>query len=309
MRFNGHIMSLQQRTVFIFKRKKDNKACHSFFFFTFTQNISQMKDTSELISEILFCTGSEGNILPLSMFVYIDPTKENISKHPQHISIIDNHILDDDLEDRCYSIATNRRIPQFLIHDHNRQRQRTEIKKVIKTYLDYGFPEEEIINIIRECHTDEHIHIDRHLHIRLVDHDNFEIKLRPLEKTLYLFFIFHTEGVLINDLYKHKDELRKIYNKLTGRESKKDIEQSIQNLLNPQKNSIHEKLSNIKSAFRDNIPDTMIDDYTPSGRRGEVRVISVNREYITVDPEVKDKLHFCDFEKSQINVIQPETNL
>lgn len=92
--------------------------------------------------------------------------------------------------------------------------------------------------------------------IMLVDYEK-EIKMTPLQKTLYLFYLRHPEGVEFKMLSAYYDELLAIYKVLSNRENLQKQEESIRRLVDVTDNAINEKCSRIKEAFL-KVADDMI---------------------------------------------------
>ena len=102
----------------------------------------------------------------------------------------------------------------------------------------------------------------------------------PIDKLVYIFFLRHPEGVALKDLADHKEELIDIYTRIQGRQLTQNQLASIGRLCNPLDNSINEKLSRIKQAFRAVAHDSVANCYIVQGERGEKRSITLSDEYI-----------------------------
>ena len=89
----------------------------------------------------------------------------------------------------------------------------------------------------------------------LINLDNYKVKLTPLERTLYHFFIRHDEGVKQIHLGDHKEELKSIYLQFSGQANLANITNSINMLVDVQENSFQEKLSKIRRKFQDVLGD------------------------------------------------------
>lgn len=89
----------------------------------------------------------------------------------------------------------------------------------------------------------------------LIDLDNYKVKLTPLERTLYHFFIRHQEGVKQIHLADYKEELKSLYLEFSGQANLANITNSINMLIDVQENSFQEKLSKIRRKFQDVLGD------------------------------------------------------
>jgi hypothetical protein len=107
----------------------------------------------------------------------------------------------------------------------------------------------------------------------LADYGNLEIKLTPLEKTLYLFFLRHPEGVMLKHLVDHRDELRTIYGQLSNTGILAEINTRIMTLADARTNSASEKLSKIKQKFIEAVGENIASQYYVQGEDGSPKSI------------------------------------
>jgi len=119
--------------------------------------------------------------------------------------------------------------------------------------------------------------ITRDKRIFLPEYANMEIPLTPLEKTLFLFFLNHPEGVLLTDLCDHREELYAIYASLATNGGRVQLKRSIDGMTNALSNSASEKMSKIKRAFETNAGKTLARHYYIQGEMGEKRGIPLDR--------------------------------
>lgn len=112
------------------------------------------------------------------------------------------------------------------------------------------------------------------------DFGNMELNFGPLEKTVYLFFLKHIEGVKIPDVYDYKSEIMKIYNSLYTGSSVESARKSAEALCNPLDNSLSEKISRIKKKMITVLGTEIADLFYIQGANGEPKRIAVDRKYI-----------------------------
>jgi len=98
---------------------------------------------------------------------------------------------------------------------------------------------------------------------------NIEIKLRPLEKTLYFLFIRYIEGLYLTDLVDHKQELYDIYKEISHTGTSDEMRERINDLVNVLSNSASEKISRIKRVFEEAIGPDLAKHYYIQGGNGE----------------------------------------
>ena len=140
-------------------------------------------------------------------------------------------------------------------------------------------------NIIKQLQqqtepTISRLKVDEDFRLFLPDYNNLEIKLTPLPKTVYLFFLRHPEGVIFKHLIDHKHELLYIYKLISNRESENEMIKSIEELIDPTKNSINEKCSRIKEAFIKHFEDDIARHYYITGGRGKEKSIALDSSLI-----------------------------
>ena len=122
--------------------------------------------------------------------------------------------------------------------------------------------------------------IDNENKIFLPDFGNIEIKLRPLEKTLYFFYLNHPEGVGLSFLRGKREEMYEIYTKLSGIGNLEEMKSRINDMVDVTKSSAFEKISKIKAAFVKAIGEELAKNYYIQGGNGEVKKVLLDRELL-----------------------------
>jgi hypothetical protein len=122
--------------------------------------------------------------------------------------------------------------------------------------------------------------ITKHGKVFLPDYGNIEIKLTPLEKTLYLFFLNHPEGMMLHDLVDHRNELINIYSKISTSGLLTEIRNRIGGLVNTYSNSASEKISRIKSGFVRSVGNDLAKHYYIQGEQNAIKRIFLNRDLV-----------------------------
>jgi hypothetical protein len=130
------------------------------------------------------------------------------------------------------------------------------------------------------------IYIDKSYRIFLPDYNNMEIEMTPLPKTLFFFMLKYPNGVMLKELYKHKQELLYIYGRISNRTDLKQMQNSINDMTNATSNSINEKCSRIKEAFVSKIDDRIARSYYITGDRQEPKSISLDRSLVVFEEMV-----------------------
>lgn len=122
--------------------------------------------------------------------------------------------------------------------------------------------------------------IDKQKRIFLPKFGSIEIKLTPLEKTLYLFYLQHPEGVGLSFLCDFRKELYEIYASLSNIGDLIEMKNRIEDMVNITTNSAAEKISKIKRVFVSIIGEGLAKNYYIHGANGEVKKIDLNRELV-----------------------------
>ena len=154
-----------------------------------------------------------------------------------------------------------------------------EIEKMVKDLLLQGFPAEIVQSWLNEAVKLSRLRITRQFNILLVDYD-MEIKMGPLPKTVFLFYLRHPEGVKFTYLQDHVDELRNIYGHVSVNDDPVKMDESIASLTDPLNNSICEKCAAIKKAFMLKVHDNVARNYYITGLQGGEKGIALDRNLV-----------------------------
>ena len=154
------------------------------------------------------------------------------------------------------------------------------LRSVVEDLLGEGVPLQMIRDYLINVVNISPMTITKQYKIILNDYGNMEIKMGPLPKTVFFFYLRHPEGMTFTDLQDHRDEFINIYSHVTNFDDKQKIEDSIDRLINPLDNSISEKCSAVKTAFTRLLDDQVAKHYYISGNQGERKYIQINRELV-----------------------------
>lgn len=154
-----------------------------------------------------------------------------------------------------------------------------EAKEAIDKLLLSGFSAEVIKGWLDQKVKLSRIRITKRNKILLADYD-IEVKMGPLPKTVFLFFLRHPEGMRFVDLQDYKQEIYDIYSRLAVSDDLDKIKRSVDLLTDPFDNSINEKCTMIKYAFQKVIKDDIASNYYVSGKQGHVMKIPLDRTLV-----------------------------
>jgi hypothetical protein len=113
--------------------------------------------------------------------------------------------------------------------------------------------------------------------IILPDYNEMEIEMRPTAKALYLLYLKYADGIAFKDLLDYKDELMKIYAKVSNLSNGDAQREAVEALVDPFQNTINVTCSRVKEAFVSRFNNDLADYYVISGKRGESKKIKLNR--------------------------------
>ena len=155
-----------------------------------------------------------------------------------------------------------------------------EIQERIERLHHSGIRQQLIEQMVRMAVKPSPLQVTDDARLLLTDY-NKEVTMLPIDKAVYIFFLRHPEGVALKVLCDYRDELTDIYARVLGQRTlTKRQQSSVDFLCDPLNNSINEKLSRIRSAFRAVAHDSVANCYIIRGERGEKRSISLNEELI-----------------------------
>ena len=136
------------------------------------------------------------------------------------------------------------------------------------------------IEVLEGTDDGERIRVTKDYRILLPDRFDTEIRLRPLVKTVFLLFLRHPEGIRFGDLPAYRYELMDLYLGITRRPSGPETEASIDRLIDPHDNSIHEKAANLAAALSKYFPPEKLHAYTLTGKAGAPKRIRLDRSQV-----------------------------
>lgn len=118
--------------------------------------------------------------------------------------------------------------------------------------------------------------------IQFPDLANIELKLDKIEKTIYLFFLGKPEGVKLNMLDEHREELTQLYLKVSPTSTRDTASKRINERTdNANTQKISETISKIRRKINDLLGNEMGEHYIIAGANGELKKIGVDRQLIS----------------------------
>ena len=144
----------------------------------------------------------------------------------------------------------------------------------------YGITIEELEAVIAFRVKLSRLRITEKKAIVLEDFDHKEVKMDTLTKAVFLLYLKHPEGIRYKELSDYQQELEEIYSSITGREDLDSIRKSVSDLCDPLNNSINEKVSKVKKAFKDVVNEHTARFYYIDGKKGTAKRIALDRSLV-----------------------------
>jgi hypothetical protein len=116
--------------------------------------------------------------------------------------------------------------------------------------------------------------------IKFTDIGNLELRLNPKEKALYLLYLNHPEGIMLNNIQDFRDEFEKYYLRFAVGDNDEAKIRAIDLLLNPQEGDRDTVISRINSKIRNTVGDELAEFYIIKGERGGAKKIKLDRELV-----------------------------
>ncbi len=115
---------------------------------------------------------------------------------------------------------------------------------------------------------------------------DLEVKMSPLPKTVYLFYLRHGDKVMNLSLKNYREELYRIYGRLAKSDNPEKMMASIDLLVDPNNNSMFEKCSYIKAAFECVVDPSIAKHYYISSYGMISRRIPLDRDLVDWELEI-----------------------
>lgn len=116
--------------------------------------------------------------------------------------------------------------------------------------------------------------------ILLTDLGNLQVSLNPKEKTLFIFFLRHENGVQLPELVDHLPEIRMLYRRFSRLSDPVKIEEAVQRLVNVLDDNQQQVLSRIRKKFRELVGQSMAEYYTVEVKMGTY-AIAIDRSLVS----------------------------
>lgn len=116
--------------------------------------------------------------------------------------------------------------------------------------------------------------------IKFTDIGNLELRLNPKQKTLYLLYLAHPEGIMLNNIQDFRKEVEDYYFRFAVGDNVEAKIRAIDLLLNPMEGDRDIVISRINSIIRNTVGDELAEFYIIKGERGGAKKIKLDRELV-----------------------------
>lgn len=110
---------------------------------------------------------------------------------------------------------------------------------------------------------------------------DLKVNFRPLEMTVYTFFLRHPMGIILSYLPDYYEELLGIYLSLMPNMDIDQAKDRIADLTNPLSNSMSEKISRIKAKLKIMLGEEIAQPFFIQGPNGGLKKIEIPRDQVT----------------------------
>lgn len=114
----------------------------------------------------------------------------------------------------------------------------------------------------------------------LIEKLNLEIRLKPMEKTLYFFYLKQKDGILFKDMIDYESELLRIYGKVSTSDDLVEQQNRIKSLVSPLENSFNIQKARINKTITDLLGEEMSTFYKIDGTAGNPFKINLSKDLI-----------------------------
>lgn len=162
-----------------------------------------------------------------------------------------------------------RPVSPYLRYPQPVQEKMDAVRRMVRELREEGVSEQVLNELLAPELKLSRLFITNDYQLILQDYGGMEIKMSPLPKAVFLFFLNHPEGIVFKELPDYIGELLAIYRCVCGKTvNEEKMKRSIMDVCNPLSNSINEKCARIREAFCENLDALVAATYCVQGERG-----------------------------------------
>ena len=142
-----------------------------------------------------------------------------------------------------------------------------QIKTLLKQLKTKGATDKEIDSLLTDEDKPGRAYVDSKGMLVLPDAGGVQIRLTPMERTLYILFLRYPDGINADELWRYWDELCDIYGSQTIYDDIDLIEDAVEGICDEEKVTWYTNVSRIKRKITDRLGKRMAEQYII--KRGE----------------------------------------
>lgn len=174
--------------------------------------------------------------------------------------------------------------------DNKRAAELDEIKRAVIRYVTtYHADPTQLINelvkgkIVMSPNGLSRLTVNAETRVFLPDYDEAEVRMTAMERSLYILFLLHPEGIRLSDVCDHMNELVSIYGIVKPGAKEGNIKRYVENVCFVGSDALRQNLSRIKKAFKELIPNEHVAcNYYINGERNGVYKIELPRDKVLI---------------------------
>ena len=216
-----------------------------------------------------------GKDVPPSVFSYAisKETDKGIAFSAYHLNL-DKAELGEAVLTQLYDVArvySRKRVSEIrfrIVEDPETAKLLNEFERVARALRMKGVKPDVFDEVLNSLSKPGELIVDLYGRLIFPDFGNVQIKLNPIEKTLYLFLLQHPEGDEADALVGFRKELLRIYRRFTIFDDDETIENSIDNLLAEDKSALYTHISRLNRKIGDKLGERGARPYKIQSRHG-----------------------------------------
>lgn len=136
-----------------------------------------------------------------------------------------------------------------------------QIRNLLSQLRIKGITDKEIDTILNQQQKPGRAYINTQGKLVLPDEGGVQIKLTPMERTLYILFLRYPDGINADELWRYWDELCKIYGSQMIYDDKDLIEDAVEGICDEEKVTWYTNVSRIKRKISDRLGKRAAEQY------------------------------------------------
>lgn len=171
-----------------------------------------------------------------------------------------------------------------IARDEETARMLIEMERLARALKVKGVKSQVFDDMLTSLERPSHLRMDRYGHITLPDFGNMQIRLNPIQKTLYAFFLNHPEGIVADELVGHWKELVHLYKNASVFGEWERAEDALEALCSEDKQTFYTNKSRINSIFKRSLGEKIGEHYCIQKDQDGVFKVTLSPDLVMCDP-------------------------